>query len=1022
MKKLILSAVFGLITFSIVYGQGTVRGKVTDKNGESVIGAPVVLSTIHSTGTITDFDGNYTLKISDSTEQILVVSYLGFETAKKTVHLRNSEIVILNFVLSTSSQEISAVEITGKVSRAREYYTEQLKKNSSLTLDYISAEVMKKTGDANVVAAVARIPGISTSNGIITVRGIGDRYVKTSVNGFKIPTLDPFTNNFKLDLFPTSLVDNVIVTKTASPDLPGDWAGAYLSVETKDYPEELSISVDASIGYNEQTTFKNVLSSQRSSTDWLGFDNGFRDYDHEQFKQVIISPSRYQEFFAYNQNLRDYFNSMGITQSTPWNYTYFKLGLVQLGLLPKALFNDEAAIAEAESLYMNGGYRNTSFHNMNGDAVKAAQQLPNNWNTTLRKAPLGYTQSLSIGNQTKLFGKQLGFLFGYRYGSIMLYDPESSYNRGTIVEGKKVNKPESAQQEVSKEVNGWSALANLSYKLNPNNSIGLLFMPNFTGVNDVRNTSEDYSDGEQLLQTKSQFYEERRQLVYQFKSEHYIPGPKLKMELNASYTKGKSDAPDFKRLSYLMDRIDSSYQIGGNIGGGIHRYFRYLTDDFFDSRIAFELPIKSEPGLPRKIKFGGGYLKNDRENQQYDYELRFGPYANTALSNDDFDQFFNLENFGFSTFVFNGVPEETIDYYYSETGSPSNHVIGSSSVKSVFAMTDFSITSLIRFSGGLRVEKADVYTDAFLYDSLGYKVDDERRFYPSDDFIVNPGTLNETSYLPSANLIYKLKNDETAPVNLRLNFSQTVARPSIRELSEAVTYDNEKKKDVFGNSELKMVRINNYDARVESYFKSGDNISLSLFYKTLKNHIELVEYNLGFTWVNVDKSHVAGIEIEGKKVLPFNFELRGNVTLVNSASEVVRKSVVVDGNGLKTFVPIDTLTRTMYGQAPYIINAILAYNADSIGLSIALSYNVQGKRLVIGGSETLDATPPDIFELKRDILDIKISKKLGKHFSAGFKVRDILNSPVRWSANGWTKDYERYTWGTNYVLEIGYKL
>lgn len=92
---------------------------------------------------------------------------------------------------------------------------------------------MKRTGDNNITAAVARVSGVSTNGGFITVRGIGDRYVKTTINGSRIPTLDPFTNNIKLDLFPASLVDNVIITKTASPDLPGDWAGAYLSVETK---------------------------------------------------------------------------------------------------------------------------------------------------------------------------------------------------------------------------------------------------------------------------------------------------------------------------------------------------------------------------------------------------------------------------------------------------------------------------------------------------------------------------------------------------------------------------------------------------------------------------------------------------------------------------------------------------------------------------------------------------------------------------------------------------------------------
>ena len=146
--------------------------------------------------------------------------------------------------------------------------------------------------------------------------------------------MDPFTNNIKLDLFPASLVDNIFITKTASPDLPGDWAGAFLSVETKDYPDQLSVSVETSFGYNNQSAFKEVITSQQSSTDWLGYDNGFRDHNHKSFVPTNMSPTKYQEFVALG--LGNYFNSIGVTEHTPWNDTYYKLGLVELKLLTPA--------------------------------------------------------------------------------------------------------------------------------------------------------------------------------------------------------------------------------------------------------------------------------------------------------------------------------------------------------------------------------------------------------------------------------------------------------------------------------------------------------------------------------------------------------------------------------------------------------------------------------------------------------------------------------------------------------------
>jgi len=206
---------------------------------------------------------------------------------------------------------------------------------------------MKKKVDNNVASEITRITGVSaTSTGMITVRGTGDRYLKTTINGSRIPTLDPFTNNIKLDIFPASLVDNIVVAKTASPDLPGDWAGAFISVETKQYPEALAVNLENSFGYNQQTSFQEVISSERSSTDWLGFDNKFRDRDHSDYVQFNNKPTKYDEFAALG--LSDYFKSLGITGSTPWNDTYFKLGLVELGLLGKAQFDDPNAFESAK--------------------------------------------------------------------------------------------------------------------------------------------------------------------------------------------------------------------------------------------------------------------------------------------------------------------------------------------------------------------------------------------------------------------------------------------------------------------------------------------------------------------------------------------------------------------------------------------------------------------------------------------------------------------------------------------------
>ena len=117
------------------------------------------------------------------------LSFVGMDTIYENIQLLNGEVVVKDFSMAAYKvTEIKEVRVVVKQVRANDYYMEKLKINSATTIDYISSETMKKTGDANVTAAVARVSGVSTSGGLITVRGIGDRYVKTTLNGSRIPT------------------------------------------------------------------------------------------------------------------------------------------------------------------------------------------------------------------------------------------------------------------------------------------------------------------------------------------------------------------------------------------------------------------------------------------------------------------------------------------------------------------------------------------------------------------------------------------------------------------------------------------------------------------------------------------------------------------------------------------------------------------------------------------------------------------------------------------------------------------
>lgn len=1017
--KNLLFFILSLTLPQLVFSQGVVRGKIIDETGQTVIGATIVLKSNTGYGTVTDFDGNYSLKISESTPQTIVISFVGYVKIEEVVNPQNNEVLIRNFTLAPLSQEIVGVEITAKASREKDNYIEVIKKNSSATIDYISSETIKKTGDSQVSNAVARVPGVSaTSNGLITVRGIGDRYIKTSLNGLVIPTLDPFTNNIRLDLFPTSLVDNVTLLKSARPDMPGDWAGAYISVLTKDYPDMLTLGFETSIGYNSQSTFKDVLSSEKSATDWLGFDNGFRDFDHESFVAPRPDPTLYEELVALG--LGPYYASIGVTSAwapgTTAGETYFNLGLVQLGLLAPALINDPVAVSVARDNYFNGPYQNQAFQTINTPAIASAQSLPNNWENTYKTAPLDYSQSFSVGNQINLFGRPLGFLTGFRiYGSTR-FDPASTVTRATTVGDGGYTVKTALAQEASVFNNGWSALANLSYKLSTNHSVSALFMPNMTGTNRVRNSQSTAAGLDGLFPLNvSQFYEERKQFVYQSKYEGFLPKWKTKIEATASYTDGSSNAPDFKTFTYYKKPEGYAVDLTES---GTFRYYRTLDEDVFDSQLSFELPLKELPGLARKLKFGGAYTRNDRNYEQFNYEVKYDNTTNNfSLPNNDISAFLDVNTFGFSQ---NSQGQVILDRYYQRSENPADRTFGYYNIYAGYVMTDYAVNEQVRLAGGVRIEQANIFTDVFEYDSLGYAPNDPRRQYPGEIFLSNPGELDELSVLPSIGLIYKITKDDAEKLtNLRLNYGRSTARPSMRELSDVVVFDYELQDFVFGNADLKLVKIDNYDIRLEQYLPGGNNWSVSVFYKSFKDHIELLNTNQGYTWQNVDRSFSTGIELEAKRKLTKHLEVLANVTFVKSQTEYVLSRLEVV-NGIKTFIPEDTVKRSMFGQSPFVINTILNYKLDSLGLDLSLSYNIQGRKLVITSA---DGTP-DVFEMPRHLLDFKANKKLGSKFAMSLRIQNILNEAVsrQYYGDSYEQDYDTYRFGTTYLLGFSYKL
>ncbi|MGB2014001.1 MAG: carboxypeptidase-like regulatory domain-containing protein, partial [Flavobacteriales bacterium] len=201
--------------------QGTIRGKLTDgQNGDVLIGANVIIQDPYK-GVMCDLDGNYSIENLPFGTYEVTGSFIGYTAQTVQVTVANEDVIIQNFTLFPATYVIEeAAEVVAKVDRSRDVYMENIKKKNAASLDYISSQQIRRTGDSDAAAAMQRVPGVSTVGNFVFVRGLSDRYIKTTLNGAEVPSINPRRNTIEMDIFPTNLVDNLVVVKSQTANLP----------------------------------------------------------------------------------------------------------------------------------------------------------------------------------------------------------------------------------------------------------------------------------------------------------------------------------------------------------------------------------------------------------------------------------------------------------------------------------------------------------------------------------------------------------------------------------------------------------------------------------------------------------------------------------------------------------------------------------------------------------------------------------------------------------------------------------
>lgn len=653
MRFLTLILLYVLFSIQVFAQTGIIRGQVIDDNtGEALIGATVLVEGT-SAGAAADLDGKFTINSVNPGVYNLVFSFVSYQAKTvQNVEVRSGEVTVQNVRMTDESIGLQEVVIQAEAFKNSESSLLTIQRKSSLVLDGISSEQFARSNDNDAAAAMRRVTGVSVEGGkYVYVRGLGDRYSKTTLNNAEIPGLDPNKNAVQMDLFPSNLIDNLVVYKTFSPELPASFSGGYVNITTKDFPDRLTLQASGSLGYNSNATFNNsFLSDKQGNTFFAGIDDGTHAMP-DAIKGPVPAIS-----------VRDQVDAMALDAAS------------------KAFDSSFEPIKKAP--FLNQSY---SFSIGN--------------QKTLFGRPLGFIGGLSY---------QRNYEF-YQNGRTGRY-----FQPGTTADATSLVTLRSFSDTRGVESVLWGALLNTSYKINSNHKIGINFLRNQSADASSRflqgTFPADANNDNEELQSRAIQYLERSLSSAQLRGEHAI-GDKtpLKIDWLAAYTYSTQDEPDLRFFNNVISSSGetTSYRTFENASGNPARYFRKLNEKNIDFKLNFELPVKLWADLTSKIKFGGAYLNKERSFEETIIEYKKS--SNAASYQGDVAEFFSESNLGLiKVDQTNAGPRYRYGITVAKNELLGGSYSGNEKVPAAYAMIDLQVTNLLKISTGARYEQTNI--------------------------------------------------------------------------------------------------------------------------------------------------------------------------------------------------------------------------------------------------------------------------------------------------------------------------
>ena len=848
--------------------------------------------------------------------------------------------------IPAGAAQMEEIVVTGRqYSVATDVLEERIE--AEVVADIVSSEQITRVGDSTVSLALRRLPGVTlVGDQYIYIRGLGERYSSTTVNGAIVPSPDLTRNVIPLDLFPAEIVKSISIQKGYSPDKPAAFGGGNVDIRTRGIPEDLVFSIQLGTGWNSNSS-DDGLTYPGGGDDRWGTDDGTRALPAE----VAAAIDRFQG----NLSATNIYSS-----------------LLRQGQNPS--FADAELINRQVATSLN---RNVDFRPKSMDPDLSGE------------VALGNSWYLGEGEQ-------------WQVGVLALGDYKNQWrNRDRIV--RAVGDPQDVdriQRTINQVVLTGSLGLGIDFSGEQRVEANAIYLRNTEDEASLtlgNNFNFPAANGQQLRNYRIR-YEERDLELYQLIGSHRL-GPEtlglldwvplveqlegLTFNWYWSDATATTDIPN-ETTFLARDTIDPdtrevfSTSIRASTNAGDFR-FTDLEDDVTSYGTSVQMPFEFGSFV---VEASGGYDYYEKARSYLQTQLNLGTSSSGALP--------ALVGTPGTVFTDANLLDPVNGFQLGLGGLGTESYLAGETVTAAWGKVDLLWNDTWRLMAGARwedFERVSVPIDQYEYDPDIGKI----RF-SSTDQTLESFAVTEDDYYPAAAITWIKPGFWADDFQLRFGWSETVARPDLREVSDATYIDPLTEARVRGNPDLVNSNLSNFDLRAEWFFANNNNLTVSLFYKDISDPIETIaapgtDDNVGLTFVNADSAEVYGVELEGLASLDLldsswddGFFLSGNLTLSDSEIVIGDASLGVTNN-----------KRRMTQHSDYVANLQLGWDSPGGTHSASLVYSVYGERIFFAGRNGAE----DAWEQPFNSVDLVWSWFPTDALTLKFRAQNLLDEKLK---------------------------